>query len=107
MTCSLALPARPVRFSAWSARGGARAEVADAGTAVLARDPEHPDAAVLNVPAGQWTAFVRTAVRGWREREAVEGGSRSPPPFHVVPAGGGRTSFPLEPFGVEQSLRKI
>ncbi|MGW5128887.1 DUF397 domain-containing protein [Streptomyces sp. NPDC004069] len=38
--------------------------MAEAGPAVLIRDSKRPDAAVLNVPADQWTAFVRMAVRG-------------------------------------------
>ncbi|WP_309147843.1 DUF397 domain-containing protein [Streptomyces sp. NTH33] len=44
--------------------GGQCVEVADAGPAVYVRDSKRPDAAVLNVPADQWTEFVRMAVRG-------------------------------------------
>ncbi|MFF5155258.1 DUF397 domain-containing protein [Streptomyces sp. NPDC000348] len=48
--------------SSYSAgNGGDCVEVAHAGTAVLIRDSKRPDAAVLNVPSAQWTAFVRMA----------------------------------------------
>ncbi|GGW83680.1 hypothetical protein GCM10010297_00140 [Streptomyces malachitofuscus] len=50
--------------SSYSAgNGGDCVEVADAGTAVLIRDSKRPDAAILNVPSAQWTAFVRMATR--------------------------------------------
>ena len=42
-------------------RGGECVEIADAGTTVLIRDSGRPDAAVLDVPTAQWTAFVRMA----------------------------------------------
>ncbi|GAA0925895.1 DUF397 domain-containing protein [Streptomyces thermoalcalitolerans] len=47
-----------------SGSGGDCVEVAGTGTTVLVRDSKRPDAAVLNIPADQWTAFVRMAVRG-------------------------------------------
>ncbi|WP_112469139.1 DUF397 domain-containing protein [Streptomyces triticisoli] len=53
-----------VKSSYSAGDGGQCVEVADAGLAVYVRDSKRPDAAVLNVPADQWTAFVRMAVRG-------------------------------------------
>ncbi|MFE9311621.1 DUF397 domain-containing protein [Streptomyces sp. NPDC088353] len=51
--------------SSYSAgNGGDCVEVANASTTVLVRDSKQPDVALLNVPADQWTAFVRMAVRG-------------------------------------------
>ncbi|MGW5325546.1 DUF397 domain-containing protein [Streptomyces sp. NPDC004014] len=44
--------------------GGRCVEVADAGTAVLVRDSKRPGEAFLSVGAGEWSAFVRMAVRG-------------------------------------------
>ncbi|MBT2444147.1 DUF397 domain-containing protein [Streptomyces sp. ISL-36] len=53
--------------SSYSAgNGGDCVEVADAGTAVFVRDSKRPGEAVLAVPAGQWSAFVRMAARGSR-----------------------------------------
>lgn len=46
-----------------SGSGGDCVEVADAGTAVLVRDSKRPEAAILTVPATQWTAFVRMTAR--------------------------------------------
>ena len=46
-----------------SGSGGDCVEIADAGTAVLIRDSKRPEAALLSVPAEQWTAFVRMAAR--------------------------------------------
>ncbi|OBQ49650.1 DUF397 domain-containing protein [Streptomyces sp. H-KF8] len=46
-----------------SGSGGDCVEVADAGAAVLVRDSKRPEAAILTVPATQWTAFVRMATR--------------------------------------------
>ncbi|MFI1165878.1 DUF397 domain-containing protein [Streptomyces sp. NPDC020801] len=53
-----------VKSSYSAGDGGQCIEVAVAGTAVYVRDSKRPDAAILSVPAGQWTAFVRVAVRG-------------------------------------------
>ncbi|WP_431994071.1 DUF397 domain-containing protein [Streptomyces griseoflavus] len=50
-----------VKSSYSAGDGGQCVEVADAGTAVLIRDSKCPDAAILNVPSAQWTAFVRMA----------------------------------------------
>jgi hypothetical protein len=47
-----------------SGSGGDCVEIAKAGPAVLIRDSKRPDTAVLNVPADQWTAFVRMTIRG-------------------------------------------
>ncbi|MCP3766526.1 DUF397 domain-containing protein [Streptomyces sp. MAR25Y5] len=50
--------------SSYSAgNGGDCVEVADAGTTVLVRDSKRPEAAILTVPATQWTAFVRMTAR--------------------------------------------
>jgi len=50
-----------VKSSYSAGDGGQCVEIADAGTAVLIRDSKCPDVAILNVPSGQWTAFVRMA----------------------------------------------
>ncbi|MFI0506192.1 DUF397 domain-containing protein [Streptomyces albogriseolus] len=50
-----------VKSSYSAGDGGQCVEVADAGSAVLIRDSKCPDAAILNVPSAQWTAFVRMA----------------------------------------------
>lgn len=48
--------------SSYSAgNGGDCVEIADVGTAVLIRDSKRPDAAILDVSAARWTAFVRMA----------------------------------------------
>ncbi|WP_308013512.1 DUF397 domain-containing protein [Streptomyces beigongshangae] len=53
-----------VKSSCSAGDGGQCAEVATAGPTVHVRDSRRPDVAGIGVPATQWTAFVRTAVRG-------------------------------------------
>jgi hypothetical protein len=50
-----------VKSSYSAGDGGQCVEIADAGTTVLIRDSKRPDAATLNMPTAQWTAFVRMA----------------------------------------------
>ncbi|MDG9716899.1 DUF397 domain-containing protein [Streptomyces sp. DH24] len=53
-----------VKSSYSAGDGGQCVEAAATDSVVLVRDSKQPDAATLSVPAEQWTAFVRMAVRG-------------------------------------------